>query len=202
MAAGLAAFVLAGRELVVADPLPSSADAIVILGGSIADRVLEAADLYRAGVAPRVIVTRERLGPGDGVLRARGIRLTEGDRETMDALHRLGVPPAATFSLRRRNDSTASEVRTIARWACSHGTRRLVAVTSRPHTRRVRLLLRTALGPGVSVRPSRYDTFDAVHWWRDRRDAKAVLSEYQKLANFWLRERWTLRPCGGLARRR
>jgi hypothetical protein len=51
------------------------------------------------------------------------------------------------------------------------------------------------------VRPSRYDTFAGAAWWRGRRDAKAVVAEYEKLAHFWLRERWTIEPCGSLRRR-
>ncbi|HZP42469.1 MAG TPA: YdcF family protein [Candidatus Binatia bacterium] len=200
VAAVAAAFVFAGRVLVVADPLPPSADAIVILAGSIADRTLEAADLYRAGVAPRVLVTRERLPRGEAALRARGIALPPADRQTIDVLEQLGVPPSAIRLLRRRNTSTESEARTIARDACTHRYRRLVVVTSRPHTRRARLILRRALGPrvAVAVRPSRYDPFSARRWWRVRRDAKLVLSEYQKLANFWLFEGWRIPPCGGL----
>lgn len=193
--------VVAGRVLVVSDPLPAHADAIVILAGSIPDRVLEAADLYRAGVAPRVVVTRERIRRGDAALRARGVRLPEGDDLTVAALAQLGVPPRATVVLRRRSSSTDSEAMTIARWACTHHVTRLVVVTSRPHTLRSRLILRQALGPSVAltIRPSRYDDFSPTRWWRIRRDAKTVLSEYQKLAHYWLREHWTIRKCGGLA---
>ena len=196
--------VVAGRVLVVADPLPARADAIVILAGSIPDRVLEAADLYRAGVAPRVVVTRERIRRGDAALRARGVRLPEGDELTRTALAQLGVPPDATTVLRRRATSTDSEARTIARWACAHHVSRLVVVTSRPHTRRSRLILRQALGPTVAlaIRPSRHDHFSETRWWRIRRDAKTVVSEYQKLAHYWLREHWTIKPCGGLRRLR
>ena len=63
--------------------------------------------------------------------------------------------------------------------------------------------LRSALGPGIalSVRPSRYDAFTGSRWWRVRRDAKVVLREYQQLLHFWLRERWQIAPCGGLATR-
>lgn len=194
--------VVAGRALVVADPLPAQADAIVILAGSIPDRVLEAADLYRAGVAPRVVVTRERIRRGDAALRARGVRLPEGDELIVAALRTLGVPPRATLVLRRRSTSTDTEARTIARWACSHHIARLVVVTSRPHTRRSRLILRQTLGPTVAltIRPSRYDNFSATRWWHIRRDAKTLLSEYQKLAHYWLREHWTIKKCGGLAR--
>jgi uncharacterized SAM-binding protein YcdF (DUF218 family) len=206
LAAGAAlalAVAFAGRILVVADPLPRSADAIVVLAGSIPDRVLEAADLYHSGIAPIVVVTRERDRPADVVLRRRGVDLPASDVLTLAALERLGVPARATVRLRRRAFSTASEARTIARWACRKGLRQLVVVTSRPHTRRARLILRRALGPDVqvAVRPSRYDTFSAGRWWRIRHHAKVVLREYQQLAHHWLRERWLIEPCGGLRRR-
>src|SRR5438034_5917573 len=192
----------AGRVLVVADPLPPRADAIVILAGSVPDRTLEAADLYRAGLAPRVVVTRERLPRGQAALRARGVRLPEGDELTVRALHELGVPPGAIVVLRRRAASTESEARTIARWACAHRLRRFIVVTSRAHSRRARLILRQALGAGIALamRPSRYDAFAPARWWHVRRDAKLVLSEYQKLTNYLLTERWKIAPCRGLRR--
>src|SRR5437867_5309206 len=171
--AALAAVALlgAGRVLVVADPLPPRADAIVILAGSVPDRTLEAADLYHAGVAPRVIVTREEPRRGAPALHARGVFLPENDDLTLTALARLGVPPNATVLLRRRSGSTTSEARTIARYACRHRLERLVVVTSRIHTRRARLILRRTLGPrvAVAVRPSRYDTFSPARWRRVRR---------------------------------
>jgi uncharacterized SAM-binding protein YcdF (DUF218 family) len=194
---------VAGRALVVADPIPARADAIVILAGSVPDRTLEAVELYRSGIAPRIVVTRERIRPGDAVLRARGVRLPEGDELTLAALAELRVPSDAVVVLRRRANSTEQEARTIARWACAHRVRRLVVVTSRAHTRRARLILRQALGPEVAlaIRPSRYDPFAAARWWHVRRDAKIVLSEWEKLAHYWFGEHWTIRPCGGLRRR-
>ena len=199
----LAAFRFGGRVLVVSDPLPAHADAIVILAGSVPDRVLEAADLYRAGIAPRIVVTRERVRRGDLALRTHGIRFPENDELTVKALRRLGVPDRALLRLRRRATSTDSEVRTIARWACSHRIRHLVVVTSPVHTRRARLILRQGLGPRIAlaVRPSRYDHFSARRWWHVRGDAKFVLTEWQKLANYWLNEHWTIQQCGGLHRR-
>jgi uncharacterized SAM-binding protein YcdF (DUF218 family) len=192
----------AGRWLVIADPVPASADAIVVLAGSVRDRALEAGRLYRAGVAPRVVVTREALPAGTAALRAAGVELPESDALTRQALVGLGVPESAIVTLRRRAQSTASEARTVARWACGHGMRSLVVVTSPAHTRRARFVLARALGPDVSlsVLAARADAFAASRWFRVRRDAKAVLSEWQKLANHWLRERWRLSPCGGLRR--
>ena len=204
----LAAFLtfapLAGRFLVVADPLPASADAIVVLAGSLRARSLEAARLYKAGIAPRVVVTREILPPGATALRDAGVELPDSDALTRSALAGLGVPPRAIVTLRRRAYSTASEARTIARWACAHGFDSLVVVTSPSHTRRARLVLERALGPDVTLtmRPAPNDSFAGDRWYRVRRDAKEVLSEWQKLAHHWLRERWSIEPCGGLRRRR
>jgi uncharacterized SAM-binding protein YcdF (DUF218 family) len=195
--AGLTAAILgAGRLLVVTDPLPARADAIVVMAGSIADRALEAAELYKSGVARRVVVTRERLPRGEVPLRARGVRLPESSEQTLAALHALGVPPSATIVLPGRARSTDSEARTISRWACARA-RSLVVVTSRYHSRRARLILRQALAPEIrlALRPSRYDPFDAARWWSDRRDAKAVLSELEKLTHYWTRERWLIGPC-------
>ena len=193
---------LAGTFLVVADPLPARADAIVVLAGSVRDRTLEAAELYRSGIAPRVVVTREPLPRGSTALRDAGVELPEGDALARQALAGLGVPPSAIVTLRRRTQSTASEARTIARWACARGVRRLVVVTSPSHTRRARLILRRALGPGVALtmRPSKTNGFAGRRWFHVRRDAKEVLSEWQKLLNHWMRERWRIEPCGGLRR--
>jgi len=195
-----AALVFGGRALVIADPLPRQADAVVMLAGSIPDRVLETAELYRSGVAPRVVVTRERLRAGDAALRARGVRLPEPDELTMTALERLGVPAQAIVRLRRRTHSTESEAATIARWACRTRITRLIIVTSRAHTRRSRLIFSRMLGGTMqlTIRPSRFDSFSSRRWWRVRRDAKTVLYEWERLLHYWLDERWTIRPCGGL----
>jgi len=194
---------LAGRVLVVADPLPASSDAIVVLAGSPRARSLEAARLYKAGIAPRVVVTRETLPPGAMALRDAGVELPDTDALTRSALAGLGVPPRAIVTLRRRAHSTASEARTIARWACAHGLDSIVVVTSPPHTRRARLVLERALGPDVTltIRPAPDDSFAGDRWYRVRRNAKEVLSEWEKLAHHWLRERWSIEPCGGLRRR-
>lgn len=197
LGAGLTAFALgAGRMLVASDPLPAHADAIVVLAGSVSDRVLEAADLYRAGVAPRVVVTRERVPRGDWALRARGVRLPESAEQTAAALQALGVPASAIVVIPRRTTSTDSESHTIARWTCARA-RSVVVVTSRYHSCRARMILRQALAPEITlaIRPSRHDPFQPGRWWRDRRDAKAVLSELEKLAHYWLRERWVIEPC-------
>ncbi|HEV7733105.1 MAG TPA: YdcF family protein [Candidatus Binatia bacterium] len=200
---GIAGLV-AGRVLVVADPLPPHADAIVVMAGSVSDRVLEAARLYRLGLAPLVVITHERLPRGGATLRARGVHLPESHELARRGLRDLGVPDDAIRDLPRRARSTRSEARVLARWACKDHVKSLIVVTSPSHTLRARLLLRQALVPSVdvTVRPAPAAMYRGGRWWRDRRVAKEVLSEYEKLANFWLVERWSPpAPCGGLAGR-
>jgi uncharacterized SAM-binding protein YcdF (DUF218 family) len=188
----------AGRFLVVSDPLPAHADAIVMLAGAPAGRLLEAADLYRAGLAPRVVLTRERRPVAAVLLERRGTAIPDPHDVARSQLLALGVPADAVLVLPGRAYSTSSEARLIARWACHTGQRSLIIVTSPSHTRRARLILRRLLAPPVSlvVRPAAADSFPSRHWWRHRRAGKLVLSEYQKLANYWLHERWQLAPCG------
>src|SRR5262249_52905358 len=71
-----------GTFLVVSDPLPDHADAIVVMAGTVADRALEAVTLYTAGRAPRVVITRERLRRGVQTLRRRGVQLPENEELT------------------------------------------------------------------------------------------------------------------------
>src|SRR5215468_1230604 len=146
----------AGRFLVISDPLPQHADAIVMMAGSLSGRVLEAARLYHAGLAPLVLLTRSRLPSGAAALRARGVRLPEEHEQAAEALRGLGVPASAIRIVPRRTYSTTTEARAIARWVCRHGLRRLVVVSSPSHTRRARLILAAALGPDVAlaVRPA------------------------------------------------
>jgi uncharacterized SAM-binding protein YcdF (DUF218 family) len=188
----------AGAWLVVADPLPARSDAIVMLAGAPAARLLETAALYHREVAPRVALTRERRSAATITAIRRGVTFPEPHDEATRQLRALGVPADAITVLRGRAYSTMSEVRLIARWAYRTRRRSLVVVTSPSHTRRTRLILRRALGPDIAlaVRPAAAEFFPRRRWWRHRPAAKLVLSEYQKLANYWLRERWRLRPCG------
>jgi uncharacterized SAM-binding protein YcdF (DUF218 family) len=204
LAACVVALRHAGTVLVVRDPLPQHADAIVVLAGSPADRVIEAADLYATGLAPRVILTRERRHPEVEALARRGVVLPEPAQVAANALARLGVPRSALVVLPTRANSTLSEARVVADWACRSGVRTLVVVTSPPHTRRARTIFRRALGDGIDlvVRPSSATDFPATRWWKSRWAAKAVAFEWEKLASYWLVEHWGLSPCTPASLRR
>src|SRR5207244_4138392 len=107
-AVAVAAILAAGRVLVVADPLPPRADAIVVLAGSVSDRALEAADLYGAA-RPRRAPARGGRAHGDGAAPARRpadrhppAAPTRRQHRERGAYHRaLGVPPGGPAPRRR-----------------------------------------------------------------------------------------------------
>jgi hypothetical protein len=67
------------------------------------------------------------------------------------------------------------------------GKSKVIIVTSPEHTRRVRALWRRLAGANqrAIVRASSEDPFDRDHWWRNTRDAYAVVRELLGLANAW-----------------
>ena len=70
---------------------PQTADAIVILTGSIADRVLQAADIYKSGYAGKILIVNESMGAYKE-LEKRGFSVISKTSQTKDALVFFNVP--------------------------------------------------------------------------------------------------------------
>ena len=182
LGAVLACLPFAGRVLCVEDSLQRS-DAILVFSGTFAERPLEACDLYRAGYAPAIVLTREAPDGGQAALARRGFPLEDRTDHVRDLLARLGVPPQAVVTLNKPHDSTADEARSFAGLARTRAWNRVIAVTSKMHTRRARLALARELrGTGITVlmRASRYDRADPAHWWRRRSDVCSTIFEFEK----------------------
>jgi uncharacterized SAM-binding protein YcdF (DUF218 family) len=181
----LAAFFGVGRWLVVEDPL-AKARAIAVLSGGLPVRAMEAAKLYRQGYAPEVWLTHS-LEPGES-LKAMGIPFEGGEEvySTRVLIHE-GVPATAIHVLEPAIVNTADEVSVISAALDREKNRSVIVVTSKPHTRRARLLWRK-LAPGecrAIVRAASDDPFDPQHWWRNTRDALDVVREVLGLMNAW-----------------
>lgn len=178
----------AGNQLIHSDPL-QPADVIVVLA-PLLDRVMEAAELYRQGYAPLVIVTRPARDIGAQELIDRGI-FKSSEEQRRDVLIALGVSPGSIVILDRLADSTAEEARLFAEWASGHPIRRAIVVTSPPHTYRSRQTFMRAvenLGLEILVHPSSRHPFRADTWWRSRGTLRDGMSEWQKLVYYRLIE--------------
>lgn len=125
----------AARSYIRSDPLPKSADAIVVLSAGITadgyftqqsmDRMISASELVRAGIAPVLIVTREQRKIQGAMISA------AADQARIAAL--AGISQLITTGPVRNTRGEALEVARIAR---SRGWSSIVLVTSPFHTRR------------------------------------------------------------------
>ena len=177
----------AGRWLVIADPLEKS-DAIVVLGGTMYERQLEAVDLLNEQWAPRIYLFREIADWGEAALIERGVPYLRAVDVQVDAMLKLGVAQDAIHVLDQAN-STAQESTYVRDLATREKFSRLIVVTSKQHTRRTRMVMRRRLEPlgvEVIVRPSRYDRADVDRWWANRGTLRFTLFEMQRLMGYWI----------------
>jgi uncharacterized SAM-binding protein YcdF (DUF218 family) len=172
--------------LVVADPL-QPATAIVVCGGGMPFRAMEAAALYQQGWAPQVWVTRGAAPAAEAALARLGVQVIGEEHYNRQVLERLGVPAAAIRLLPEGVQNTVEEVQRIGRELRQSGGTRVILVTSRPHTRRLRGTWRALVGdtPQALVRYAMEEPYDAARWWRHTPDALAVSREVFGLLNVW-----------------
>jgi uncharacterized SAM-binding protein YcdF (DUF218 family) len=160
---------LAGSFWVV-DEGPVAADAIVILGDDNyqADRATRAAELIKAGWAPRVIASGRYLRPYASI----------AELEEHDLVDR-GVPATAVVRLAHRAENTRDEALAISQLISSRGWKRIIVVTSNFHTRRSRYICERAFPPGTVLRvvAARDSDFDPDTWFRTRLGVKIFAHE-------------------------
>jgi len=181
-----------GDYLIVDEPR-HPADAIVVVSGSVPDRILEAVDLYRAGLSPRIVLSREGPPPGLDALRAKGANMPERHDLNRSIAEQLGVPPnAISVVYDRVASSTVNEADIVVPYLQNARIRSVLLVTSKMHARRAGIIFRAVAGRSVAVTvcASHYDPYDPASWWRYRAMVRKVTIEYQKLlvADLW--DRW------------
>jgi uncharacterized SAM-binding protein YcdF (DUF218 family) len=187
----------AGTWLVKDDQV-KHADVMVMLTGSISDRVLQTADLYSEGVAARVWIVEEAMG-ANRILEERGVDLISNSTQVKNALISLGIPSDSILILPGDAASTRMEAEIVRSYLLTQkGMETLLLVTSADHTRRAYKIFNAAFknleeGPVVYCSASKYTNFHPEKWWRSKEDIQDVLKEYLKLLNFALFEKGELR---------
>ena len=186
----------AGQILVKSDQ-QQQADIIVVLMGSIPDRMLGAVDLYTEGYANTILMVQSHMS-GYEVLTARGVTIPTTVDLNKEVAVSLGVPEEHVHILPGSAYSTNDEA-IIFREYLSHNTdiNSIALVTSKYHSCRAKLIFERALRHldrdiTIHSTPTNYDSFNERYWWRNREDMKRVVTEYLKLVNFFVRERYRL----------
>jgi uncharacterized SAM-binding protein YcdF (DUF218 family) len=175
-----------GEWLMVADPL-EPAKAVVVLSGRVPFRAIEAASIYRERLAPEVWLTREVVRQEERALDRLGVAVVRDEFYNRAVLEHLGVKPEAIRVLSAGIWNTADEIRLVAAELGRDGGDRVIIVTSKAHSRRVRATWAALVGahPRAVIRYAREEPYDARGWWRNTRDALDVSREVLGLANVW-----------------
>ena len=173
-----------GRWLVVQDAL-EPAQAIVVLSGRMPVRAREAAEIYRQGFAAQIWITRP--ASPEEELRQMGIGFVGEEFYNQRVLIQLGVPTDAIRVLDKPVINTEQEVLEISDALRQEGGSKVIVVTTKPHTRRVKAIWKRLVGnsPRLMVRYASQDGYDGAHWWRHTSDALDVVRELLGLANAW-----------------
>jgi uncharacterized SAM-binding protein YcdF (DUF218 family) len=185
-----------GQWLVVMDELQES-DMIVVLMGSVYDRILEAADLYDEGYSDRIVLINSYITAKDIIIN-RGIKVYGNTLLSKMAAIDLGIPEEDVLILEGNSRSTQDEALTIREYIRNNREiESIILVTSKYHSGRAKKIFKKALSVldreiDIYSSPSKYDPSNVNQWWRNREDFQWVVFEYLKLANFYFWEQFLL----------
>jgi uncharacterized SAM-binding protein YcdF (DUF218 family) len=146
---------------VVSDPL-EPADAIAVLGGGEDLRPFIAADLYKKGLANKILVANVK----PDAIRKFGITEPDLNREV---LRKLGVPEGAVIGFGQDLSSTFEEARALAAWARISGARLIIVPTELFPGRRQRWILDHELAPvdaRAIIDAHKPDEYGVDDWWQ------------------------------------
>jgi uncharacterized SAM-binding protein YcdF (DUF218 family) len=186
-ACGLSALPYLGQWLAISEPL-RHARALVVLGGGMPFRAMEAARLYREGWAPEVWLTEGAADERDAALEKIGIPTMPEHELSRRVLLKLGVPAAVIQTVPGAVNNTAAELEDVIRSLSRTGSHEpVILVSSRSHTRRVRVIwnMLTHGNQSAVVRYAESDPYDALHWWRTTTDALTTAREAFGIVNAW-----------------
>jgi uncharacterized SAM-binding protein YcdF (DUF218 family) len=162
---------------IISDPV-TRADAIIVLGGNYHVRPRFAADLYRRGLANRILVSRT----GDRQRAAAGSLPTDAELNRA-ALLKLGVPPDAVESFGAANVNTRDEAVALREWAERNSGSKVIVPSEIFSARRVRWIFRRELsGSGLAVEVPSFDPpeYNRGDWWKSEKGVLAFQNELLK----------------------
>lgn len=193
----------AGIWLVKEDE-PRNADALVILMGSISDRVMWAADLYHENFAHKVImVETSPISIDIAVDEIDPLTISNTMQSYIDLIS-LGIPADSICILPGGANSTQMEATIVRDYLTSKPEiDTILLVSSAEHLQRASMIFKFAFREAgitghVISSPSKYTNFNAEKWWHSKEGVQSVVLEYMKMANFVLFEKKKLKKEGYL----
>lgn len=169
---------------VVSDPL-EEADAVVVLGGGVNTRPFAAADIYRAGLTKIVLLSEVK---PSRVEIAQVVALHNEINQAV--LIKRGVPGSAIVLIGKDIINTRDEAAAVGDWATANGAKKIILVTEKIPSRRVKWVFTRALGR-IGVKTIVYTVpeldFDYRRWWEDERGIIGFQNEVMKYIYYRLK---------------
>jgi uncharacterized SAM-binding protein YcdF (DUF218 family) len=172
-------------DLWIVSDAVSRADAVVVLGGGLATRPFEAAELWQRGLADKILISQ---APEE---RQVSIGTTPSHTElNREVLLKLGVPPGAIETFGTANRNTREEAVALREWAERNAASAFIIPTEIFPARRVRwIFCREFFDTAVKIevpsfQPRRYSRWD---WWKTEQGLVAFQNEFLKYIYYRLK---------------
>jgi uncharacterized SAM-binding protein YcdF (DUF218 family) len=171
-------------ELWIVSDEPEPADAIAVFGGGLEYRPFAAADYYRRGLAPKILVSNIGASPAErlGVLQPHV-------RANSEILQKLGVPASAIEPFGDHLSDTFAEATALHEWAVRAGARRIMVPTDIFAARRLRWTLQHVFGNDAAILVPAINTPDYQRdtWWTNERGVIGFQNEVLKYLYYRLK---------------
>jgi uncharacterized SAM-binding protein YcdF (DUF218 family) len=171
-------------DLWIVSDEPAPADAIAVLGGGLEYRPFAAADYYRHGLAPKILVSNIGASPAErlGVLRSHV-------QANIEILQKLGVPAAAIEPFGDHLSDTFAEATALHEWALRNGAHRIMVPTDIFAARRLRWTLRHVFGNDAAILVPAVNPPDYLrdNWWQNERGVIGFQNEVMKYLYYRLK---------------
>ena len=181
-------------SLLLVDETPMPSDAVVILttGTEYYPRLIQAADIYRRKLVPKVIFNGNRKTDTLRDLEAKGFtRSCPWYSDSVRILTLLGVQQEdiVWISVEDAYD-TVSEAAAVGHELLDFKFSKIIITTSKSHTRRARFIWKKMFAKQLTVRmvAAKSDPYDPKSWWQDGRQIRWVLAEYGAWIYYWWKE--------------
>jgi uncharacterized SAM-binding protein YcdF (DUF218 family) len=171
-------------DLWIVSDEPAPADAVAVLGGGLEYRPFAAADYYRRGLAPKILISNIGATPAEqlGVLQSHV-------RANSEVLQKLGVPAAAIEPFGDHLSDTFTEATALHEWALRNGAHRIIVPTDIFATRRLRWTLDHVFGNEAVLLVPAVNPPDYVRdtWWKNERGVIGFQNEVLKYLYYRLK---------------
>jgi uncharacterized SAM-binding protein YcdF (DUF218 family) len=168
-------------DYLIIDDRLQPADILFLLNSEVDTRPFHAAELYKQGLAPVVVIARSE----DNSIVDLGLVPNDTDI-SVGVMEKLGVPPGKIIVLPAEGGvtSTFDEAAALRQYAEANRVHRIILVTSAFHTRRARWIFeKTLAGLPVTLEMAAvpYIGFDQTDWWKSEGGLITLNNEYIKL---------------------